>query len=152
MSDLDQEVVRIAWKGTEITAKIIQALMKEAIERKSYPVHGEQSIQQLNEQNKQLENVDITKKDLKILRSQLKRHGVDFSILKDPATKEFSVYFKSQDVSRVYKGLEKCISEIAKEKKPMKEVIEKAEKEAEKRSAERSPAEKTKTASREQTL
>lgn len=124
MYDIQEDTLRVSVKGGEITLKSLISLIKTTIDNKGRIEHGEQSLKKLNMQNRQLESVPITREDLKLLRSELKKFSVDFSIQKDGS--EHIVFFKGQDVERVYKGLEKCVKNF--EKKPMKEQFAEAEK------------------------
>ncbi len=101
--------------------------------------HGQQSLQKLNSQGRQLESVVLPEKDFGVLRRELNRNAVDFSVKKDRASGEYTFYFKGQDIDRVHKGLEKCIQGLEKDasRKSVKEVMEHASKKASEQSVNR---------------
>ena len=124
--DISEQAVMVLLRGTEVTAAGLKKHIKAMLENRQAVEHGEQSLKKLNLQNKQLDSVALSREDVRLFRRQLNRYRVDFAILKDKESGLRTVYFKSQDVDRVYDGLEKCIKglELDKEsKKPIKEVI-----------------------------
>lgn len=58
--------------------------------------------------------------------------------MKDRESGNHTVFFKGQDVERVYSGLQKCVQNFDKaKKKPIKEIMQEAEQRANQRNAER---------------
>lgn len=132
--ELQESTVQVMYKGANITLDILKSLIQTLVQNRDKITHGEQSVKKLNLQGKQLESVKLSGEDIKTFKRELKRHGVDFSVMKDRTTGEYSVFFKAQDIDRVYNGLEKCIkgfvAEKVKERKPIKEAMENAKKKA----------------------
>lgn len=139
MSQLQEEAVSVTWKGTKITAKALYALVRELIANRNKMQHGQQTMRKLNLQNRELEQIDLSGQDLKNFRNQLNKYAVDFSVVRDKTTQQYTVFFKSQDVERVYSGLEKCVAGFDRtvKKKPVKEVFKEAEKESQRRASEK---------------
>lgn len=146
--DIKDQAVHVTWRGSEITLKVLKALILEMLKNHNQMKHGEQSLKKLNLQNKQLESVKITQSDIRQFRGELKNHAVDFNIKKDKETGEFNVFFKAQDVDRVYKGLEKVVKDFDKTKKPVKETVEQAKQKAEERTANREAPDKKRSVDR----
>lgn len=136
-AELQEQALQVTWKTTEISAAALKTLIKTLIDNKGRIEHGEQSLKKLNIQNRQLESVKITGEDMKVFRRELKRYSVDFSIKRDLSAGNYTVFFKGQDVDRVYKGLQKCLNDLDIGKKPMKEVMQEAERKSNERAAER---------------
>lgn len=134
--DVQGIALQITYKGTIGSLKVLTQLISKLLEErnKNAIVHGQQSLQNLNKQGRQLESVNLPGEDIKAFRQQLKRYNVDFSVMKDGNTGEQTVFFKAQDVDRVYKGLENCVKGLSldksDEKKPIKDVMAKAEQKA----------------------
>lgn len=64
---------------------------------------------------------------MQAFKRELNKYAVDFSIKKDTETQNYTVFFKGQDVDRVYKGLQKCVENFQKgSKKPIKGFTSKA--------------------------
>jgi hypothetical protein len=150
MVDIQEEAIKVTLKGTQISFRVLKALIQTLLENRDKISHGEQSLKKLNLQNKQLESVPITSNDIKALRKELNRYSVDFHIMKDRNSGEHTVFFKGQDVDRVYQGLSNCIKNFDRDtvkKKPIKEVIKEAtEKVAEREANKRKSPEKTRDA------
>lgn len=139
--DLGEQAIKVEWKAVEITAKALKALIQQLIENKDKIQHGQQSLSKLNLQGKKLEQVELAGEDMKNFRREMNRYSVDFSIMQDRTSGNYTVFFKGQDVERVYAGLQKCVQNFEKgNKKPIKEVMRDAEERATQRAAERQKA------------
>lgn len=138
-AELSEQAIRVEWRATEITARTLKELIQQLVDGRNRIQFGEQKLAMLNKQGRQLESVDLHSQDIKAFRQQLRKYSVDFSVMKDRASGNYSVFFKSQDVDRVYAGLAKCVEQMdGKSRRPMKEVMQEAEQRAAARQAERS--------------
>ena len=142
-------VVQVEWKAAKITAAALKGLIEKILANREKITHGEQSLKKLNLQGKKLESIELTGEDMQAFKRELNKYAVDFSIKKDTETQNYTVFFKGQDVDRVYKGLQKCVENFQKgSKKPIKEVMKEAEEKAAQRNAERTPPEHEHSADR----
>ena len=108
--DLQSSAVQVLYTGTEITFKALREIIKKLLENKNKPQYGQQSLKKLNIQGRQLESINLPNEDIQLFKRELKRYNVDFSVMKDKkADKRYIIFFKGQDVDRVYKGLESCV-------------------------------------------
>lgn len=149
--DIKEEAIQVTWKATEISAKVLKTIIQTLLENRQKITHGEQSLNKLNLQNKQLESIKINSNDLKSFRRELNSYAIDFSIKLDKCTGEYTVFFKGQDIDRVYKGLEKCINRVdLSKKKPIKKVMENAIQKAQERFEGRQAHRKTQSVDRRQ--
>lgn len=149
-ADLQEQAVKVTWKTTEISAKTLKALIETLLANREKTQHGEQKLSKLNMQNRQLESVELSGSDIKAFRQELNKYSVDFSVMKDRSNGNYTVFFKGQDVDRVYQGLQSCIKglDMAVNKKPIKEVMEQAEKRSAERAAAKTAPEKSRSAER----
>lgn len=137
-ADLQEQAVQVEWKAAKITAAALKGLIEQILANRGKITHGEQSLKKLNLQGKKLESIELTGEDMQAFKRELNKYAVDFSIKKDTETQNYTVFFKGQDVDRVYKGLQKCVENFQKgSKKPIKEVMKEAEEKAAQRNAER---------------
>jgi len=130
--EAEQQVVQIVSKGTEMTARTLWGLMKHALEMKKQAatgtnaqtatytgnpsvVFGEQSLESLNRQGRELESVRIMDEDIKNFRETLGEYHVDFSIQQDRNTGNIHVFFKAQDTGRIYQGMQACVDKFSPE-------------------------------------
>ncbi len=147
--ELGEQAIKVEWKAVEITAEALKALIRQLIENKDKIQHGQQSLSKLNLQGKKLEQIELTGEDMKNFRRELNRYSVDFSVMQDRTSGKHTVFFKGQDIDRVYAGLQKCVQDFNKGKRPIKEVMRDAEEKAAQREASRQKApEKEKSADR----
>lgn len=141
-ADLQEQAVQVECKAAKITAAALKGLIEQILANREKITHGEQSLKKLNLQGKKLESIELTGEDMQAFKRELNKYAVDFSIKKDTETQNYTVFFKGQDVDRVYKGLQKCVENFQKgSKKPIKEVMKEAEEKAAQRNAERTPPE-----------
>lgn len=101
-------------------------------------VHGEQTLEQLNAQGRELKHVEIHEEDLQAVREALKHYGVDFTVMQDPDSGVYYLFFKAQDVERVYMGLEQYVQDLS--RSPMEEQMKDAALEAQERNGAREAA------------
>lgn len=148
-ADLQEQAVQVEWKAAKITAAALKGLIEQILANREKITHGEQSLKKLNLQGKKLESIELTGEDMQAFKRELNKYAVDFSIKKDTETQNYTVFFKGQDVDRVYKGLQKCVENFQKgSKKPIKEVMKEAEEKAAQRNAERTSPEHEHSADR----
>lgn len=120
-ADLQEQAVQVEWKAAKITAAALKGLIEQILANRGKITHGEQSLKKLNLQGKKLESIELTGEDMQAFKRELNKYAVDFSIKKDTETQNYTVFFKGQDVDRVYKGLQKCVENFQKgSKKPGK--------------------------------
>ena len=130
--DLDQQAVEVSIKATKLSYDLLVSISKSIVENKDKIEHGEQNLKKLNLQGRKLESVEIPDQDIKNFKKQLNKHSVDFSIMKNKDTKEYTIFFKGQDIERVNMGLKNCLIDVSNEKnkKPFKETANEAIKKA----------------------
>lgn len=151
--------VNLTVKGAEISASLIKALIKAFVAHQDNR-HGEQSMASLNRKNQTLENFNIKSADLEKVRKDLKKLGVDFAIYENKSAGSYEVFFKGKDTSQIYVALKDYVSTVLEkeeevvEKEPIKDQVKNAKEKADRQNAERKENEKdkTKTASREESL
>ncbi len=62
----------------------------------------------------QVEDMPIKDAELKELKKELKRDGVNFSITKDKETKEYTIYFQAKDANVMYRAFDKAVKKAEK--------------------------------------
>lgn len=134
---LGEQAVQVEWKVTRVTTTAFIGLIQQLLKQRDQIGHGQQSLKRLNLQGKKLEQVEIPGEDVRALRRELNRHAVDFSITRGVASHNYMVYFKAQDVDRVYTGLQRCVKNLQERdgKKSVREVMKEAYRRAEDRVA-----------------
>ena len=137
-NELGDQMIQVTTRTTFISLSVLKSIIQSLLNNRYATVHGEQPLKKLNLQNRPLESVEITDKDIKAFRRQLNMHSVDFNVQKDKTTGHHTVYFKGQDVDRIHVALEKCIKNLSLEKsarQPFREVVANAIQKATERNA-----------------
>lgn len=108
---------------------------------------GKQPLKYLSKQNVALDSIPVSNIDIKQMTAQLKRYGIDFSVVKNRQTNDFNLFFKGTDTAAISNALEQVVGERSSDKeeskKPLKEQKDKAQQKADKQNAEKA-AEKAK--------
>lgn len=123
MDDQDQ-LIRITCQATITSGKEVMRLMPQILSslhhsllrvqgKEGKIVHGQQSIQNLNAQNRELTSIQISDEDIKALKEEFKSYSVDFSIFHDKSD-QTHIFFKAQDVERVYAALSNIVKDVEK--------------------------------------
>lgn len=103
MDQASQEVVRCTFVAEDISRKLLISMFKLVQERLS---NGEQSLRTLNKTNTQLEIIDVSNEDIKGIKRGLKKHGVNFAVVKESQENNYSLYFQAKDVAQIKKAIE----------------------------------------------
>ena len=151
MGEYGEKAIKVTWWTSEISLRIFLELCRDVLADRDNPKHGEQSLKSLNTQGRQIESVEMAGEDMKAFRRELRRYAVDFSVTREGGDGPYQVYFKAQDVDRVYTGLRKCLESFAGagERKPIREVMRQAVEKAKERQAAREWAARTRVPDRE---
>ncbi|MBU0279166.1 PcfB family protein [Gemella sp. zg-570] len=100
----------------------------------------------------QLESLNISKGELKELKKLLNRYGVNFSVMKDKETKEYSVFYQAKDTKVMEKAFTKAIKNAEKKHDKKESTIKKIKEFQEKSKAMFSDKDKIKNKQKEQSL
>ena len=89
MDQASQEVVRCTFVAEDISRKLLISMLKLVQEKLS---NGEQSLRTLNKKNTQLEVIDVSNEDIKGIKRGLKKHGVNFAVVKESQENNYSLF------------------------------------------------------------
>lgn len=131
--EISEQAVQVELNVMKVSAQTILSAIQWLLANQRTVTHGQQSLRKLNLQGRQLESIPVAGADLNAIRRELRQYSVDYSLMRDRNTGEYSVFFKSQDVERVYSGLKEFAKDWENRKRPMKEVMEEAQRSAEER-------------------
>jgi len=109
---------------------------KEAKTAKSHklpePKHGKMTLKELQKQGDGLATVELKSPHLRLLNKTLKKHGVDFSAVKDGKGK-YTLFFKGKDadaVTHAFKQYTQKLVKMDKGKPAIKSTLDEAKKAA----------------------
>lgn len=129
VAEHDERVVELVARAEKVSLQWVLHLMKTLSLNagkgiKNTVTHiqttGEQRYSQLKKSGS-LEHVDIAKTDLSALKTELKRHKVDFAIRYNKETGKHHVFFKAKDRDTLNLALENVIAKFSQEKEAVKE-------------------------------
>lgn len=147
---LADQAVQITVNAGHLTGTVVQIALQQFMYRRLCGgsrdgiVHGEQTLEQLNAQGRELKHVEIHEEDLQAVRDALKHYGVDFHVMKDEKSGTYYLFFKAQDIDRVHMGIEQYVKDLG--RSPMEEQIKDAAQEAQERNDVREAAQELKRA------
>ena len=123
--EVNNKAINIEIKVAQYSAKAILKAMKKIIEdaaEKSQPLADYLSEKRKTNSRKlkdmvkkgQLENIDLQKGEVKELKNQLNRYGVNFSVMKNKESGLYSVFFQAKDTKAVDLAFKKAIERYEK--------------------------------------
>ncbi len=118
--DVNNRAINIEIKVAQYSAKFILKAMKKIMENaaeKSQPLADYLSKKRKTNSRKlkdmvkkgQLENIDLQKGEVKELKKQLNRYGVNFSVMKNKESGLYSVFFQAKDTKVMDLAFKKAI-------------------------------------------
>ncbi|CAM2078033.1 MAG: DUF3801 domain-containing protein [uncultured Clostridium sp.] len=137
--EMGNKAISVSIKTSQVTSKLLLEVIKAIANNRYKVVNGEQSLKELNKKGRALENINIDKNDLRAIKRQLKKDGIDFAIKKDNSNDIFNLYFKAQDISQIEKIFKEYVNKNFKDlkkEKGVKEVVEDAKIKADKHNSE----------------
>lgn len=129
---LADQSVQISVNAERLTGEAVRLALQKFLQRRDKPAHGEQTLEELNAQNRELRHADFDKTDLESIRRELKHYAVDFHVMQAPDG-SYQLFFKAQDIDRVYEGVRQYVRDL--ERPYMDTQIKDAAKEADARNA-----------------
>lgn len=96
-------------------------------------IHGKQSLHDLSAQNRELSSIQVSDEDIKVLKKEFKSYAVDFSVFHDKADQSTHIYFKAQDVERVYAALTHVVKSMDERDHPRDKKLDEAIRQAKQR-------------------
>ncbi|MCI5997040.1 MAG: PcfB family protein [Parvimonas sp.] len=98
---------------------------------------GEVKLKDLVKTNSKLEKIEISDKDLKYIKKELKKDGVSFSIYFDKDTKKNYIYFQAKDIEILNLTFDKVLKKLKKREESKTHKLKSTLKEKIKKSKER---------------
>jgi len=98
-----------------------KAVAKSAKKPKPTPSHGKMTLKELQRQNGALSTVELKAPHLRLLKSTLNKHGIDFSIVKD-GKGLYTLFFKGKDADTVTHAFKQYTQKIVKLDKNKKSI------------------------------
>ena len=137
--DVNNKAINIEIKVAQYSAKAILKAMKKIMEDAAEK--GKPLAEYLSEKRKtnsrklkdmvkkgQLENIDLQKGELKELKKQLNRCGVNFSVMKNKESGLYSVFFQAKDTKAMDLAFKRAIEKFEKKenkRESTKEILNK---------------------------
>ncbi len=110
MPELDEQVLSLEIKAAKLTFDMVRRAIAAVVSKKDRITYGRQSVAQLNRHGQSLEMIDLPEIDAKNFRKELRRHGVDYAIMRDKANNSYRLFFKARDADRIHYALEQYVT------------------------------------------
>ncbi len=130
--DIARKTLSLEVETTKLTAKLLLNLLKKLMKKAKKKGGLEKFVKENGNELKikdlikkgQLEEISIEKTDLKELKKELNKYGVNFSVMKDKETGKYSVFFQAKDMKVMDKAFRNTLATLEK-KAERKESIRK---------------------------
>ena len=119
---MEETAVRVEISAARFASQSILDILRLTVLAMQGRSYGQQSLAELNRQNRQLASVDVNDRTLRLVKRQLNQYSVDFSVTKDKDSGRMYLWFKGQDVDRIQTALENCIAERGQERPTLQEL------------------------------
>ena len=119
---IEETAVRVEISAARFASQSILDILRMTVQAMQGRSYGQQTLAELNRQNRQLASVDVNDRTLRLVKRQLNQYSVDFSVTKDKDTGHMYLWFKGQDVDRIQTALENCIAERGQERPTLQEL------------------------------
>jgi len=113
---MEETAVRVEISAARFASQSILDILRLTVLAMQGRSYGQQSLAELNRQNRQLASVDVNDRTLRLVKRQLNQYSVDFSVTKDKDSGRMYLWFKGQDVDRIQTAIENCIAARGKER------------------------------------
>ena len=107
---MEETAVRVEISAARYASQSILDILRLTVQAMQGRSYGQQTLAELNRQNRQLASVDVNDRTLRLVKRQLNQYSVDFSVTKD------------KDVDRIQTALENCIAERGQERPTLQEL------------------------------
>lgn len=104
--EVARTVIQVTSKASIMT---LQTILKTIATAKG---RGEQSLQSLSSKNVPLDKIPVSNVDIKQMKEILKQYGIDFAVVKNKGTQDFTLYFKGTDTVAITSALEQVVSSM----------------------------------------
>lgn len=112
--EIEQKVVTLIIDCTRLSERVLQRALREVLqimkegqaasrqkgkERTKTEHHGRMTVKELAEQNKGMQNVEVTSQDLGSFSRVARKYGIDFAPFRVKGQKRYLIFFKAQDAA-----------------------------------------------------
>lgn len=119
--EVEQKVVTLVINCTKLTeqelkkalCKLLQALKEQ---RRTYQPHGKMSVKKLAAQNKGLQSIEVTDKNIGSFTKVARKYGIDFAPFKAKDQDRYLVFFKAQDMDAMTAAFQEYTAKMVKKK------------------------------------
>lgn len=120
--EVEQKTVTLIINTSKLTEQTLQKGIAKLLERqkenRANP-HGKMSVKKLAEQNRGMQSVEVTDKNIGSFNRIARKYGIDFAPFKVKGQNKYMVFFKSQDQDAMTAAFEAYTAKVMKkDRKP----------------------------------
>jgi len=120
---ISNKSLAFTFKATELSFDVVISMLDKLLKEKTKEKVGKQSIKNLRKKGT-LQVVEVSDESLKKLQKDLRKYGVDYSILKNKTEeKQYSLFFRNYDAELLNKVMETFLQKRFKKKESIADRI-----------------------------
>ena len=122
--EVEQRVVTLIVNCAKLTEQELKKALTKLLEqmkaqKKSKQLHGRMTVKQLAAQNKGMQSIEVTDKNIGSFSKIARKYGIDFAPFKAKGQDRYLVFFKAQDTDAMTAAFKEYTEKtIKKERKP----------------------------------
>lgn len=122
--EVEQRVVTLIVNCAKLTEQELQKALAKLLEqmksqKHSKQLHGRMTVKQLAAQNKGMQSIEVTDKNIGSFSKIARKYGIDFAPFKAKGQDRYLVFFKAQDTDAMTAAFKEYTEKtIKKERKP----------------------------------
>ena len=122
--EVEQRVVTLIVNCSKLTEQELRKALAKLLEqmksqKQSKQLHGRMTVKQLAAQNKGMQSIEVTDKNIGSFSKIARKYGIDFAPFKAKGQDRYLVFFKAQDTDAMTAAFKEYTEKtIKKERKP----------------------------------
>ena len=98
--------------GEETARTVLQLTSKAAVMTLQSILSAISKVKSLSAKNVPLDKIPVSNVDIRKMRDILKEYGIDFAVVKNKGTQDFTLYFKGTDTAAITSALEEVVKTL----------------------------------------
>ena len=122
--EVEQRVVTLIVNCSKLTEQELRKALAKLLEqmksqKQTKQLHGRMTVKQLDAQNKGMQSIEVTDKNIGSFSKIARKYGIDFAPFKAKGQDRYLVFFKAQDTDAMTAAFKEYTEKtIKKERKP----------------------------------
>ena len=119
--EVEQRVVTLVVNCAKLTERELANALKHMLhkfkeQKQNHQPHGKMSVKKLAAQNKGLQSIEVTDKNIGSFTKVARKYGIDFAPFKAKDQDRYLVFFKAQDMDAMTAAFQEYTAKMVKKK------------------------------------